>query len=61
MGDVAGVADDDQATGAGVDDVVDALAQGATRRDDVQGPQEPGILTFRQLVKLIPRQADIAL
>ena len=54
MGDVAGVADDDQAAGAGVDDVVDPLAQGAARRDDVEGPEEPGILPFRQLVKLIP-------
>ena len=34
-----GVADDDQAAGAGVDDVVDALAQRAARRDHVEGPQ----------------------
>ena len=39
MGDVVGVADDDQAAGAGVDDVVDPLAQGAAGRDHVEGPQ----------------------
>ena len=52
--DVVGIADDDQAAGAGMDDVVDALAQGAARRDDVKRSEKPGILTFRQLVKLIP-------
>jgi hypothetical protein len=29
-----------------VDDVVDPLAQGATGGDDVEGSQEPGILTL---------------
>ena len=33
-----GLGDHDQAAGAGMDDVVDALAQGATGRDDVQSP-----------------------
>ena len=50
------VADDDQAAGARVDDVVDSLAQRAAGSDDVQGPEKPGILSFGQLVKLIPRQ-----
>ena len=51
-----GLGDDDEGAGPGVDDVVDSLTQGAARRDDVEGPQKPGVLTFRQLLKLIPRQ-----
>ena len=39
-----------------VDDVVDSLAQRAARCDDVEGPQQPGVLPFRKLLKLIPRQ-----
>ena len=57
MGDVVGVADDDQAAGPRVDDVVDPLAQRAAGGDDVECSEKPGILPFRQLVKLIPRQA----
>jgi len=54
VGDVAWVADDDQATGAGVDYVVETLAQRPAGSDYIQGPQKPGILSFCQLVKLIP-------
>ena len=39
MGDVVEVADDDQAAGPRVDDVVDSLAQGAAGRDDIEGSQ----------------------
>ena len=39
VGDVVEVADDDQAAGPRVDDVVDPLAQGAAGRDDVECPQ----------------------
>ena len=46
MGDLVELADDDQPAGAGVDDVVDALAQGTAGGDDIQGPEKPGILTF---------------
>ena len=56
MGDIARLGDDDEGAGPGVDDVVDSLPQGAARGDDVEGPQKPGVLTFRQLLKLIPRQ-----
>ena len=54
VGDVLGVADDDQAAGPRVDDVVDPLAQRRPGGDDVEGPQQPGVLTFLQLLKLIP-------
>ncbi len=46
--------DDDQPAGVGMDDVVDALAQGPAGSDHVQGSQKPGILTFRKLMKRIP-------
>ena len=39
MGDIVEVADDDQATRPGVDDVVDPLAQSASRGDHVEGPE----------------------
>ncbi len=47
MGNVARVADDNQPAGARMDDVVNTLAQGTAWSDNVQGPQQPGILTFR--------------
>lgn len=54
MRDVARVANDDQAAGAGVDYVVETLAQRAAWSDYIQGPEKPGILPFCQLMKLIP-------
>jgi hypothetical protein len=39
MGDVVEVADDQEATGARVNDVVDALPQRATRGDYVEGSE----------------------
>ncbi len=39
MRDVASIADDDQAAGARVDDVVEALTQGTARRNDIESPQ----------------------
>ena len=43
-GELVGVADDDQAAGAGVDDVVDALAHRGARRDHLERLDEPGLL-----------------
>jgi hypothetical protein len=39
VGDVVELADDDQAAGTGVDDVVDTLAQSAARGDYVKGSE----------------------
>jgi hypothetical protein len=39
VGDVVELADDDQAAGARVDDVVDTLAQSAARSDYVKGSE----------------------
>src|SRR3954454_21415019 len=50
--DVSRIADDDQTAGARVDDVVETLPERPPGRDDVQCSEKPGILTFRQLVKL---------
>ena len=46
-GELLGLTDDDQPTGVGVDDVVDAFAQRGTRCNGVNGTQQPRILTFR--------------
>jgi hypothetical protein len=44
---VTWITDDDQAAGAGVDDIVETLAQRPTGSDYIQGPEKPGILSFR--------------
>jgi hypothetical protein len=46
MGDVVEVADDDQASRPGVDDVVDSLAESASGGNDVECSEESGILAF---------------
>jgi len=54
--DVVKVGDDKQAARAGVDDVVDSLAEGTARGDYVQRSKKAGILTFGKLMELIPGQ-----
>ena len=39
MGDLVELTDDDQATGTGVDDVVDALPQGPAGGDNIEGSE----------------------
>ena len=50
-----GVADDDQAAGARVDDVVDALAQRRAGRDHLERLDEPGLLATLQIGRAHPR------
>jgi hypothetical protein len=46
VGDVVEIADNQQAAGPRVDDVVDSLSQRAAWSDYVECPEEPGILAF---------------
>ena len=48
------IADDDEATSAGVEDVVEALAQCRAGGDHLQGLHEPGLLAAFELGELIP-------
>ena len=50
----AQAADDDQAAGARVDDVVDALAKRRAGRHHLQRLYEPGLLATFELSELIP-------
>jgi len=58
VGDVFRIADDDQPAGAGVDDVVDALTQGAARSDDIE---RRGSWRSDNSCNSSPGSADIAL
>ena len=49
-GELVGVADDDQAAGARVDDVVDALAQQRAGRDHLERLHQPGLLPCVELI-----------
>ncbi len=46
------VADDDQRARVGLDDVVDALPQGGSRRDHLERPEKSGLLSRLKLSKL---------
>jgi hypothetical protein len=48
------IADDDQAAGAGVDDVVDPLAHGRAGGDHLQCLDKPGLLPRFELIELFP-------
>ncbi len=52
--DLLGLTDHDQATGRGVDDVVNPLAEGGPGRDHVERPQEPWILVHQRSRSVIP-------
>ena len=57
----SGSRDQDQPAGAGVDDVVDALAQRRAGRDHVERLEQPGVetsLEFMQLVSDMRRHRD---
>jgi hypothetical protein len=54
--DLLGLADQDQAAGASVDDVVDALAKGSPRRDGVERAEKSRVLSRLQLSLLINRR-----
>jgi hypothetical protein len=51
---LVGVADDEQAAGARVDDVVDALADRRAGRDHLQRLDQPGLLPRLELIELFP-------
>ena len=51
---LVGIADDDQAAGARVDDVVDALADRRAGRDHLQRLDESGLLPRFELSELLP-------
>ncbi len=53
-GDLLRLADDDQSARRGVDDVVDALAEGGAGRDHVERPQEPRILVHQPRIRIVP-------
>ena len=51
---LVGIPDDDQAPGAGMDDVVDALAHRGAGSDHLQGLDQPGLLPRLELIELFP-------
>ena len=51
---LVGIADDDQAAGAGMDDVVDPLADRGAGRDHLQRLDQPGLLPRFELIELFP-------
>src|SRR3982751_87151 len=51
---VVGVADDDQAAGARMDDVVDPFPHSGAGRDHLQRFDQPGLLPRFELIELLP-------
>ena len=51
---LVGLGDQDQPAGAGVDDVVDALAQRRAGRDHVERLQQSGVETSLEFMQLVP-------
>ena len=47
-------ADADQRAGSRIDDVVDSLAQRGPGCDDLEGPDQPGLLSTLELCGIVP-------